>query len=71
VSKNELAKTEVNGPAASKWFSVSFEQQLLLDNAEEKPASHYNIVYGYHLSESFDPGGLSETLQCRLSKLAI
>ncbi len=50
-----MAKTEVNGPAASKWFSVSFEQQLLLDNAEEKPASHYNIVYGYHLSESFDP----------------
>lgn len=48
--------TEVCEAVASGWFPVTFEQQLLLDNAEEKPPSHYNIVYGYRLSESFDPG---------------
>jgi hypothetical protein len=46
---------EVDGSATSEWFPVSFEQQLLVDNAEEMPPSHYNIVYGYHLSGSFDP----------------
>ena len=46
---------EMYGSAGREWFPVTFEQQLLLDNAEEKPPSHYNIVYGYHLSESFDP----------------
>jgi len=55
MPKTEVTQPDVAGPVASEWFPVSFEQQLLLDNAEEKPPSHYNIVYGYHLSESFDP----------------
>jgi hypothetical protein len=55
--------TADGGSAASEWFPVSFEQQLLLDNAEEKPPSHYNIVYGYRLSESFEPDAYSNAVQ--------
>jgi hypothetical protein len=49
--------------ATTDWFPVSFEQQLLLDNAEEKPPSHYNIVYGYQLSGSFDPDAYASAVR--------
>jgi hypothetical protein len=55
--------TAGEGSAVSEWFPVSFEQQLLLDNAEEKPPSHYNIVYGYHLSASFEPDAYARAVR--------
>jgi len=53
----------VSSVVSEGWFPVSFEQQLLLDNAEEKPPSHYNIVYGYLLRGSFDPESYAEAVR--------
>jgi len=39
--------------ASTEWFPVAFEQQLLLDHSEEKPAEQYNIVYGYRVKGAF------------------
>lgn len=46
---------EMGEPPGEGWFPVSFEQQLLLDNSEEKPPAQYNIVYGYRVRGDFDP----------------